>query len=64
MLKPKIEARIIINMFTIPRVSHVNVGGTVQTKAILYATEARLYDRAQKSLVVHARKLGLSFRRI
>ena len=48
--------------------SWVNVDTTVQTKAIRYPTDARLYDRARERLVKAARREGLqvkqSFSRI
>ena len=39
--------------------SRVNVDTTVQTKAVRYPTDARLYDRARERLVKAARKEGL-----
>jgi IS5 family transposase len=37
----------------------VNIDTTVQTKAIRFPTDARLYNRARERLVKAARKLGL-----
>ena len=62
MLKATIEAGVAMKVITSAQASHVNIDTTVQTKAIRYPTDARLYDRARERLVVHARKAGLSIK--
>jgi len=59
MLKATIEAGVAMKVITTAQISHVNVDTTVQTKAIRYPTDSRLYDRARERLVAHARKQGL-----
>jgi len=43
-------------------IKKVNVDTTVQTKAIRYPTDARLYDRMRVTLVKHAKKEGVKLR--
>ena len=62
MLKGTIEAGVAMKVITTAQASHVNIDTTVQTKAIRYPTDARLYERARERLVVHARKAGLSIK--
>lgn len=62
MLKATIEAGVAMKAITPAQVCHVNVDTTVQTKAIRYPTDSRLYDRARERLVVQARKAGLSIK--
>jgi IS5 family transposase len=59
MLKATIEAGVAMKVITTAQISHVNVDTTVQTKAIRYPTDSRLYDRARERLVAHARKAGV-----
>lgn len=60
MLKATIDAGVSMKVITPSQVRHVNVDTTVQTKAIRYPTDSRLYDRARERLVAHARKAGVS----
>lgn len=46
------------------QVRHINVVTTVQTKAIRYPAGSWLYDRAWERLLLHAREVGLSVKRI
>jgi IS5 family transposase len=62
MLKATIETGVAMKVITSTQASHVNIDTTVQTKAIRYPTDARLYDRARERLVVHARKSGLTIK--
>lgn len=62
MLKATIEAGVAMKVITQSQLQHVNVDTTVQTKAIRYPTDARLYDRARERLVAHARREGLSIK--
>jgi IS5 family transposase len=60
MLKATIDAGVEMKVITPSQVRHVNVDTTVQTKAIRYPTDSRLYDRARERLVAQARKAGVS----
>lgn len=60
MLKATIDTGVTMKVITASQVRHVNVDTTVQTKAIRYPTDSRLYDRARERLVAHARKAGVS----
>ena len=62
MLKATIETGVTMKAITPSQVRHVNVDTTVQTKAIRYPTDSRLYDRARERLVVHARRGGLKIK--
>jgi len=59
MFKATIDARVAMKVITASQVRRVNVDTTVQTKAIRYPTDSRLYNRATERLVAHARKRGL-----
>lgn len=59
MLRATIQTAVEMRALCPSQARHVNVDTTVQTKAIRYPTDSRLYDRARKRLVVHARKEGL-----
>ncbi len=48
MLKATIETGVAMKVITSTQASHVNIDTTVQTKAIRYPTDARLYDRARE----------------
>jgi len=60
MLKATIDAGVSMKVITPSQVRQVNVDTTVQTKAIRYPTDSRLYDRARERLVAQARKAGVS----
>lgn len=60
MLRATIEAGVAMKAISHSQVSHVNVDTTVQTKAIRYPTDSRLYDRARERLVSEARQAGLT----
>ena len=62
MLKATIEAAVSMKAIRPAQVQHVNVDTTVQTKAIRYPTDSRLYDRARERLVAQARKQGMSIK--
>jgi len=62
MLKATIDAGVAMKVITPSQVRHVNVDTTVQTKAIRYPTDSRLYDRARERLVAHARRRGLKIK--
>jgi len=62
MLKATIDAGVAMKAITASQVCHVNVDTTVQTKAIRYPTDSRLYDRARERLVAQARKAGLGIK--
>src|ERR1035437_7026412 len=59
MLKETIETGLRMKVITPAQIQHINVDTTVQTKAVRYPTDARLYNRARERLVKTARKLGL-----
>ncbi|GAB5560612.1 MAG: hypothetical protein SynsKO_22590 [Synoicihabitans sp.] len=62
MLKATIETALSMGAMRASQVHHVNVDTTVQTKAVRYPTDARLYDRARERLVKEARHAGLSIK--
>ncbi len=62
LLKETIQAGLKIQAIKPSDLSRVNVDTTVQTKAIRYPTDARLYDRARERLVKTARKEGLQIK--
>jgi IS5 family transposase len=59
MLKETIETGLRMKVITAAQIQHINVDTTVQTKAVRYPTDARLYNRSRERLVKTARKLGL-----
>jgi IS5 family transposase len=62
LLKATIQAGLKLQAIKPSDFSRVNVDTTVQTKAIRYPTDARLYDRARERLVKAARKEGLQIK--
>jgi IS5 family transposase len=62
LLKETIQAGLKIQAIKPSGLSRVNVDTTVQTKAIRYPTDARLYDRARERLVKTARKEGFQIK--
>lgn len=62
LLKATIETAMRMKAMTPSQVKHVNVDTTVQTKAIRYPTDARLYDRARERLVAIGRREGLKIK--
>jgi IS5 family transposase len=62
LLKATLEAGLKLQAIKPSDLSRVNVDTTVQTKAIRYPTDARLYDRARERLVKAARKEGLQIK--
>lgn len=59
MLKETIETAVRMKAITPTQVKRVNVDTTVQTKAVRYPTDARLYGRARERLVQEARERGI-----
>jgi IS5 family transposase len=59
MLKQTIDAGMKMRVITPRQIKRVNIDTTVQTKAIRFPTDARLYNRARERLVKEARKRGL-----
>ena len=51
-----------MKVITPAQLCHVNVDTTVQTKAVRFPTDARLYDRTRERLVKAARKAGLKIK--
>lgn len=62
MLKATIDTAVKMKAMGVSQLTHVNVDTTVQTKAVRYPTDARLYDRARQRLVKEARKEGLTIK--
>ena len=62
MLKETIETGLRLKVITTTQIQRVNVDTTVQTKAVRFPTDARLYNRARERLVKTARKLGLKIK--
>jgi len=59
MLKATIQAGLKMKVITPAQIQRINVDTTVQTKAVRFPTDARLYDRARARLVKAARDAGL-----
>jgi IS5 family transposase len=59
MLKETIETAVRMKVITPTQIKRVNVDTTVQTKAVRYPTDARLYNRARERLVKVARERGI-----
>ena len=59
MLKATIDTGLKMKVITPAQIERVNVDTTVQTKAVRFPKDARLYDRARERLVKTARKQGL-----
>jgi IS5 family transposase len=62
MLRQTIETGMRMRVITPVQIKRVNIDTTVQTKAVRFPTDARLYDRARERLVKEARKRGLSIK--
>ncbi len=62
MLKETIETAVRMKVITRAQIKRVNVDTTVQTKAVRYPTDARLYNRARERLVKVARERGITRR--
>ena len=62
MLKETIETAVRMKVITPTQIKRVNVDTTVQTKAVRYPTDARLYNRARERLVKVARERGLKIK--
>lgn len=62
MLKETIETGLRLKVITPAQIQRINVDTTVQTKAVRYPTDARLYNRSRERLVKTARKLGLQIK--
>ena len=59
MLKETIQTGLRMKAITPTQMKRVNVDTTVQTKAVRFPTDARLYNRARERLVKVARKRGI-----
>lgn len=59
MLKETIETGLRMKAITEVQIKRVNIDTTVQTKAVRFPTDARLYNRARERLVKAARARGL-----
>ena len=62
LLKETIQAGLKIKAVKAYQLKRVNVDTTVQEKEIRFPTDARLYDRARKRLVDHAKERGINLR--
>ena len=62
MLKETIQTGLRMKVITPTQRKRVNVDTTVQTKAVRYPTDARLYNRARERLVKVARERGLQIK--
>ena len=62
MLKETIETAVRMKVITPAQIKRVNVDTTVQTKAVRYPTDARLYNRARERLVKVARERGIQIK--
>ena len=62
MLKETIETAVRMKVITPTQIKRVNVDTTVQTKAVRYPTDARLYNRARERLVKVARERGIEIK--
>jgi IS5 family transposase len=51
LLRATIDARIRMQVIWLAQLKRINVDSTVQTKAIRYSTDARLYNRCRERLV-------------
>jgi transposase, IS5 family len=60
MLRETIAAGIKMGSIRPAQLQHINVDTTVQTKAVRYPTDARLYHRCRERLVKAARRQGLA----
>ena len=62
MLKATLDTGLRMKVITPAQLCHVNGDTTVQTKAVRFPTDARLYDRARERLVKTARQAGLKIK--
>ena len=62
MLKETIQTGLRIKVIKPTQLQRVNVDTTVQTKAVRFPTDARLYNRARERLVKAARKGGIQIK--
>lgn len=62
MLRATIEAGIKMKAIRPTQLQRINVDTTVQTKAVRYPTDARLYHRRREKLVKSARAVGLKIK--
>ena len=62
MLKATIETGLKMKVIKPSQMQRVNIDTTVQTKAVRFPTDSRLYDRARERLVKTARKQGLKIK--
>ncbi len=62
MLRATIEAGIAMRVIRPAELKRINVDTTVQTKAIRFPTDARLYQRMRERLVKAARAEGVSIK--
>jgi IS5 family transposase len=62
MLKQTIETGMKMNVIKPVQIKRVNIDTTVQTKAIRYPTDGRLYNRARERLVKEARKRSIKIK--
>lgn len=59
LLKETIQTGLRMKVITPTQLQRVNVDTTVQTKAVRFPTDARLYNRARERLVKAARQVGI-----
>ena len=64
MLRATIEAGMKMRVIRPADLNRINVDTTVETKAIRFPTDARLYQRMRERLVKAARGEGLTMKRI
>jgi len=62
MLKETIQTGLRMKVITPTQLKRVNVDTTVQTKAVRFPTDARLYNRVRERLVKVARKAGITIK--
>lgn len=62
MLKQTIETGMRMDVIKRAQIQRVNIDTTVQSKAVRYPTDARLYNRARERLVKEARKQSLKIK--
>jgi IS5 family transposase len=63
-LMATMDTGLMMKVITPAQIERVNVDTPVQTKAVRFPTDARLYDRARERLVKTARKQGLSIKKL
>lgn len=62
MLQETIQTGLRMKVITPTQIKRVNIDTTVQSKAVRYPTDARLYNRARERLVKTARECGLKIK--